>query len=219
LILRLCAVAVSLAALALSGAGCGEPASGVQTANVGAGAPPQPPAKPFPEAESAWGAYRSLRFALTIPLPDEPTWKVDDHSRAELVAAQGSTRSGLVLLEETEPSLMNHKGCEARARARGLVPARTLRTIEDLVTVGPEAFDTRVVVAVESRGPDGPLEGHVFAFGAYVRKCLFVHLSTEVASPGDEAVLSQRLALGRVRTLGGIRMDALGEVPREKPRD
>ena len=207
-------VAPAALGLSLVGAvGCGASDSNVQTANVGR--TPEGPAVRYPDSPSAWEGFHSLRFALTVPLPDAATWKVDDHSRGELVGAQSATHSGLVLMEETEPALMNHKGCEERARARGLVPNRMLRTVEDTVTVGPEAFDTRVVVGVESKGPDGPLVGHVFAYGAYVRKCLFVHLSTEVPSTRDEATLSERLALARVHTLGGIKIDELGEVPRE----
>jgi hypothetical protein len=209
--------ALAAGTLALTALGCAEAGPPVQTANVGRA--PEAPAPAYPESPEAWGAYRSQRFALTIPLPEVSTWKVDDRDRAELVAAQLSTRSGLVLIEETAPSLMNHKTCEERARGRGLVPLRTLRTIEDTVTVGPEAFDTRIVVGVESRGPDGPLVGHVMAFGAYVRKCLFVHLSTEVPSTHDDATLSARLALARVRTIGGIKIDELGDVPRERPRE
>jgi hypothetical protein len=45
-----------------------------------------------------------------------------------------------------------------------------------------------------------------------------VHLATEVGSEEDEATLSQRLALVRVRTLGGIKIDPLGAVPRVEER-
>ncbi|HEY2517842.1 MAG TPA: hypothetical protein VGI39_43530 [Polyangiaceae bacterium] len=215
-LIRVFVATAALGASLVGTLGCGASDSNVQTANVGRAE--EGPALPYPDSPSAWEGFHSLRFALTVPLPDAATWKVDDHSRGELVGAQPRTHSGLVLMEETEPALVNHKGCEERAKARGLVPNRTLRTVEDTVTVGPEAFDTHVVVGVESRGPDGPLVGHVLAYGAYVRKCLFVHLSTEVPSTRDEATLSERLALARVHTLGGIKIDELGEVPRE-PHD
>jgi hypothetical protein len=204
------------AGVALASLGCGGGSADVQTANVARAS--QPPAVAFPEASAQWGAYSSLRFKLRIPLPDLRAWKLDDSSRAELVGVEPATRSRLVVLEETQPALVNHKGCEERARAMGLVPARPMRVIEDAVTVGPEAFDTRIVVAVESRGADGPLVGHVMAFGAYVRKCLFVHVATEVAEARDEATLSQRLALVRLRTIGGLKTSELEDVPREKGR-
>jgi hypothetical protein len=203
-----------MAAMALAAVACGEATPQVQTANVGG--EPAPPAVPYPEAPASWGAYHSLRFGLTVALPDLQAWKIDDHTRADLQAAEPGTRSSLTVREETEHELVNHKLCEERARALGLVSDKPLRLIEDVVTTGPEAFDTRVRVGIESRGPDGPLVGHVVAFGAYVRKCLFFHFSTEVPSTRDDATLSQRLALARVRALGGIKLDELGVVPREK---
>jgi hypothetical protein len=175
------------------------------------------PVLPFPEAEAAWGKLHSLRFHLSVPVPDPASWRADDRSRGELVALEASTKSRLVVAIEPQSSLMNRQRCEARARELGLVPAATLRTVEDTVTVGPEAYDTRVWVALEtSKSENGPIVGHLFAFGAYVRKCLFVHVTSEVPSGRDESVLSQRLALARVRMVGGITMDNFQEVPREK---
>jgi hypothetical protein len=42
-----------------------------------------------------------------------------------------------------------------------------------------------------------------------------LHLTTAVPSERDEETLSQRLAVARVRMLGGIRVDELEAVPRE----
>src|SRR6185312_3297176 len=106
-----------------------------------------------------------------------------------------------------------------RALERGLAPKNldAMRSVEDVVTVGPEAFDTRIRVVVEPPArPDGPIVGHVFAFGAYVRKCLVVHVATSVPSSGAETVLSDRLVMARLRIVGGVRLDELGAVPREK---
>jgi hypothetical protein len=150
---------------------------------------------------------------MTIPLPSPRAWKIDDHSRAEMVAKEASTESKLEVYLEDERTLVNHDMCEERARALGLVPAAPLKTIEDAVIVGPEAYDTRVRVGIEAGGSGQRLVGHVLAFGAYVRKCLLVHLATEVGSEEDEQTLSQRLALVRVRTLGGIKIDPLGVIP------
>jgi hypothetical protein len=199
-------------ALALLCAACGGSTPSVQTANIAPG--PHAPARPYPESPAAWGAYHSVRNRMTIPLPSPGAWKVDDHSRAELVATEPSTRSTLVVLSEVEPHLVNHEMCEERARTLGLVPAATLKTIEDAVTVGPEAYDTRIRVAIQT-GSEGDkrLVGHVFAFGAYVKRCLVIHLATEVDSEDDEQTLSQRLALARVRTVGGIKVDSLVTVP------
>jgi hypothetical protein len=199
-------------------AGCAEAPPKIEAATIGANGGEA--AMPYPEAESAWGKLHSLRFHLQIPVPDPTGWKIDDRSRAELAASQASTKSRLVVSLETEPSLMNRQRCEARARELGLVPD-ALRTVEDTVTIGPEAYDTRVLVAIEApksakNAENEPITGHVFAFGAYVRRCLFVHLATEIPAGRDESILSQRLALARVRLVGGITMDNFQEVPREK---
>jgi hypothetical protein len=216
-LIRRAAVAPWLAfRLAFSGAvGCGGEAPTVQTANISHAV--TPPARPFPEAAEAWGVYRSPRFRMTIPLPETASWKVDDKTHAELVATDASLRSTLTIMTEIEPSLVNHQACEARARTLGLVSDGALQTVEDTLTVGPEAYDTRIRVGVEKGvGPDKRLVGHVFAFGAYVTKCLVFHLATEVSSDEDEETLSQRLAIARVRILGGLKVSELGSVPRGK---
>ena len=195
--------------------GCGAQGPVVQTASIARAQ--EPPARPYPEALEEWGAYRSARFRMTIPLPSLRAWRIDDKSRPELVATEASTHSTLTVLSEIEPSLVNHQLCEARARTLGLVPDGAMQTVEDVVTVGPEAYDTRIHVGVEKGvGPEKRLVGHVFAFGAYVTKCFVLHLATEVRSDGDEQALSQRLAMARIRTLGGIKVEELGTVPRGK---
>ena len=208
--------AVLAGAIAFGAIGCGSATPPVQTASVDRGT--EAPSVPFPESAADWSGVHSGRFAMTIPLPHAGGWAVDDHSRAELVAVDRATKSSLVVLREIEPDLVNHTMCEGRARTLGLVPERATRTIEDVVTTGPEAFDTRVRVAIEARGgASGPLVGHVMAFGAYVRKCLFVHLTTSVTSEADEATLSQRLAMARVKLVAGITIDELDTVPRASP--
>ena len=203
---------IALGALTLLA--CGDAPPRVETAKP---APPGETALPYPEPESAWAKLHSLRFHAGIPVPDPAHWTMDDKSRNELVAVDPSTRSKLVVLFEPQSTLMNRQRCEARARELGLVPTATLRTVEDAVTVGPEAFDTRVWVAIQAaKGESDPIVGHVLAFGAYVKRCLFVHWTTEVQSGRDESVLSQRLALARVRAVGGITLDNFQDVPREK---
>jgi hypothetical protein len=215
LIRRAAVVALGLGIVGLVGGGCGGGEPGVQTANISRTV--VPPARPFPEAAEAWGAYRSVRFRLSIPLPEAPSWKVDDKRHPELLATESSSRSTLTVMTEIEPSLVNHQACEARARTLGLVSDAALQTVEDTITVGPEAYDTRIRVGVEKGvGPDKRLVGHVFAFGAYVTKCLFFHLATGVSSEEDEETLSQRLAVARIRILGGIKVSELGSVPRGK---
>lgn len=198
---------------------CGEaapkPASNVDTSRPGAGV--------FPEDERAWPRFHSTRFRMSVPLPDGKSWKIDDHTRPELFATHAPTRSKLTMYASAEPELMNRARCEARARERGLLPTRDMKPIEDTVTVGPEAYDTRVLVAVDaSSDPKAPLIGHVLLFGAFIRRCLFLHFETAVPtnSSRDEEELSSRLAIAKVRILGGLTLDpprtGEAEVPREK---
>jgi hypothetical protein len=220
--------AARFAVVALAAA-CGSATPGAETARIGRTR--EAPALPYEEAPGQWGTYHSLRFRMSVPLPSRHSWKIDDHSRAELVATDPGTHSKITILSETEPSLVNHQLCEARARALGLAadnvdpaskpaqapPVAHLQPIEDLVTVGPEAYDTRVQVAVERGSGQGKmLVGHVFAFGAYVDKCFVFHLATDVRSEEDEQTLSQRLAVARLRILAGIKVDELGSIARGK---
>lgn len=158
---------------------------------------------------------------MTIPLPDGHAWKIDDHHGAELVAVHPPTDSRLVLVATQEEELMNRHRCSERARARGWFDERALATVEDRVQVGPDAYDSRVWVAVDAT-PRKSLVGHVFLFGAFLRQCLLVHLTTTVPTREDESVLATRLAVGSARIAGGITVDPLrttdnAVVPRDKP--
>lgn len=209
---------------------------------VGCGGPPvtKAPVRPVPDAtnagsaapeygtiEGSWGKFHSKRFQLTVPLPDGHAWKIDDHRSPELVATHEPTRSRLTLVLTQEEDLMNRQRCEERARARGWVPARSLTTVDDQVHVGPDAYDSRVWIAIDASPPssggtgDAAL-GHVYLFGAFLRRCLLVHLSTGVPSSKDEAVLASRLAVAEARIVKAITPDpprTTGDarVPRDKP--
>ena len=155
---------------------------------------------------------------MSIPLPDGRTWIVDDHSQRELIATHALTRSKLVLYAFAEPELMSRQRCEARVREMNLVPTRTLQTVDDQTTIGPDAYDTRIWVALETGGkPGAPLAGHVFMFGGFLRKCLFAHFSSEVDTDRDEPVLSSRLATARMRIVGAVTVEPFDEPPRDRP--
>jgi len=196
-------VLVALGAAGVAGAiaGCGGEAAAPPP--VSAVAAPRGVA--YPVDDASWGRFHSKRFLLSVSLPDGRAWKIDDRSQPWLVAAHEPTSSKLVVLGTQEDELMNRHRCETRARELGWVgPALT--TVEEQVTVGPEAYDSRVWVAIEAaRG--GGLSGHVYLFGAFLRKCLLVHLTTTVASAGEEAVLSDRLAVASARMIRGLRID------------
>ena len=176
----------------------------------------------FPTDDASWGRYHSKRFLLSFPLPDGKAWRIDDHSRPSLFAVHEATSSRVSVLATQEDDLVNRQRCEARARNLGWVTSKTLTTVEDQTTIGPEAYDSRIWVALDAAKPGGALEGHVYLFGAFIRRCLLIHVSTTVPSAKDEDVLSERLALARARIIHGLTIDPPrttddATVPRDKP--
>lgn len=200
--------------------GCGPDAPPASPSPMALGTPKLEPAMPFVDTPATWGAFHSKRHLLTVHLPDGHAWKVDDHARPELYAIHPATRSELTVSLGPAGDLVGRTQCEAIARKKGLLPAVELRTLEDRVTVGPEAYDTRIWVALEVR-PQGQLAAHLFAFGGMIRSCFFFHFRTEVQSLASEEVLTQRLALARTRILDRVDLDPPrvtpdAELPRER---
>jgi hypothetical protein len=157
--------------------------------------------------------FRSARFELSVPFPDGHGWRIDDRHTPMLVATHAATESKLTLGLSTEPQLMNRQRCEAAARERGLVHDDAFQTVADEVIVGPGPYDTHITVSVlPGTAPHRSLSGHVFLFGAYMKKCLFVHFETKERDGEDEAALSARLAVARLQMLGAIKVEAF-DVP------
>ncbi len=165
--------------------------------------PLRPPARSFapPFADAAPSHFFSKRFHATIPFPDGRTWRIDDHSSAELVATHAPTESVLTFVLWREQTPVNRHICESRRPPHNQV---ALRTVEDTVELEP--FDMRVWVPIELDSK-GSLVGHVFAFGAHLRKCFVLHFATRVAGPDDQAALTSRLAAIRLTVVGGLRLD------------
>jgi hypothetical protein len=208
--------------LALVLAACGEPPAAKPTPKNGGAEGPQPRSADYPTDEGSWGKFHSKRFLLSVPLPDGKAWKIDDHSRPALFAVHDATSSKLWLTITQEDELTNRQKCEQKARDLGWVPSSPLTTVEEHVATGPDAYDSRIWVALDAGRKGGSLEGHVFLFGGFLRKCLLIHLATRVPSPAEEEVLSSRLALVRARMLNGIVLDPPrvtddAAVPRDKP--
>jgi hypothetical protein len=171
----------------------------------------------FDEASAAapLPRYRSKRLALSLPLPDGRSWRIDDHSRPELVATHAPTRSKVVVAVLRASENVGRSQCEEMARAAHVVPGDALQTLDDETTVTQGAFDTRVRVALRTgSGPREGIVGHVMAFGGFLRKCYVFDFSTEIDGAADEPALSERLAFARTRILGGLELDPLERVPR-----
>jgi hypothetical protein len=180
-------------------------------------APAKPVAVSFPDDTRPLPRFHSRRLSLFLPLPDGHTWRIDDHSRPELVATHEPTRSKVLVAVFHTDGLVGRTQCEALARERKLVPASELHPLEDQTGITQQTFDTRTLVAIDpGSGPDQPLVGHVMAFGGFLRKCFVFDFSTEVDGASDEPILSARLAYARARVLGGLELDPLGTVEREK---
>jgi len=201
---------VSLASCAL--AACGAPA------RPAAAGQPVSQAPSFPDDDRPLLRYRSHRLALSLPLPDGRAWRIDDHSRPEVVATHAATRSRLVVAVFSANQLVGRTQCEDLARARKLVPEDdgAAHTVEDEAAITQGTFDTRIEVTLQpGSGPDRSLGGRVMAFGGFLRKCFAFVYSTDVDAIADEAVLSSRLAFVRARILGGLELEPFDAVPRD----
>jgi len=191
---------------------------------------PVVPADPF--AAGPAKAFRSERFHFGLQLPDGAGWRVDDHSRPFLLAIHGQTQTQLSAEIATQPELVNRARCRDKAQELGYWPKVPLTTVDEAVLTEPTGWDTLAVVAFEntkgasaksaSTPPTGPLVGHVLLVAAQVRRCLFVHARTQVASEADEPVLSSRLASLRVKLIAGLspdvaRTDGAVTLPKDRP--
>jgi hypothetical protein len=187
--------------------------------------PPPPAALAFVEEPGRWGAYHSGRHELLLPLPEGKAWRIDDHGAPELRATHAATGSHVAVVFRLEDEPMSRLKCESRAAEQRFAPKVALGVVEDSegeLVLGRETLDAHVLVGVEHAavapdgGAPGPLVGHVIAYASLLRRCLWFHFETRVPA-GAEEVLSGRLALARGKILGGVRLDAFGEVRRERP--
>ncbi len=182
---------------------------------------PQKPIDPPTEASTdladpsaKWARFVSTRFGVSMPLPDGKSWKIDDHSRAVLTATHDTTRSSITLRTWTDDELQSRQRCEVRARLDRIFPDAELETVADDHVAEPPSYDTRLWIAIEPRA--GAVIGHVIAIGGFVRRCIFFHFQTEVAS-GQEQLLSTRLALVRARVWQDIELGSINSIPKERP--
>ncbi len=196
-----------LIALAIAAIGCG----GATTTNT----PALPPVPKTTLDDAGWGKFHSVRHAIMLPLPDGHSWKIDDHTRPELVAvhAASGTRVTLRLVQDAG-ELTNRQKCEQKAMEAKFVKDLRVSVVEDQEGIDKDGWDAHVLVAVEKTPAE--LVGHVLSFSSSIRKCLWFHFETH-AKDGSEEELSDRLALARTKVLGELSLDSFGLVQRQHP--
>jgi hypothetical protein len=189
-----------------------------QAAPASASPPTSPEAVAFPEDPAPLPRYHSARLALSIPLPRGREWKIDDHSRPELVLRHDPTHSTIVAAILRADELVGRTQCEGLAREARLLPHEELQPLEDEIAITQGNYDTRIRVGVAPGArPDSPIVGYVVAIGGFLRKCFVFSFATEVDRAAEAPVLSSRLAFARARILGGMELDAFASVPRDLP--
>ncbi len=194
------ALALSLA-LAAGGCGGGAPAPR---------APSPAPAPGPPEAAgweaSPWGRFRSLRFDVSLALPDGHAWRIDDRRTPWLVAEHAATSSRLRLRAFRDDEPRNWSKCEARARELDPGLPALERVVEERSAGLLAGWDARAW-AMTRPAADGALEGHYLFVAANVRKCLVAHFATRASGRAAGAVVGARLGDVAERVLGALRVD------------
>jgi len=157
--------------------------------------------------------FHSTRFDVSLPLPDGKAWRIDDHHAPVLRATHAPTQSLVELAVWHEDELVNRAKCEARAHEKGLAPEPAGDEVSAEVVAFPAGWDTGVWIGADHDAKE--ITGQIFAFGAFVHKCLYFRFVTK--APLNEAdAISGRLAFARLRIFGGLELDTF-DVPRQQP--
>ena len=105
---------------------------------VGCTASAAPPVTPVVEKPAAIAfaddlkplpRYHSKRLALSLPLPDGAAWRIDDHTRPELVATHAPTHSKVVVAVMHTDALVGRTECEKLAHELKLCLLYTSRCV------------------------------------------------------------------------------------------
>ncbi len=163
--------------------------------------------------------FHSTRFGVSVPLPDGPRWRIDDHKTPVMRATHeasppesGNSRSVVELAVWREEELVNRAKCEKRAYEKGLAKEPAGEEISSELVGAPTGFDTGVWIGADH--DDKMVTGQLVAFGAFIHKCLYFRFETK-AELKDAAIVSDRLAFARLRIFGGLTLDTM-DVPKEE---
>lgn len=197
---RLGGLALTLSLASACGGSDGRP--GPRTPSPAAPGPPSPAGW----EGGSWGRFRSLRFDLSLTLPDGTAWRIDDRRTSWLVAEHAPTESRLRLRVFRDDEPRNWQKCEARARELDPSLPPLERVVEERAEGLLSGWDARAWAMIRP-GPGGVVEGHYLMVAANIRKCLVAHYATRASGPSAAAVLGARLGDVAERVLGGLRVD------------
>lgn len=164
--------------------------------------------------------YDSVVHGLSMPLPEDSGWVIDDVKDGWLTAKHVAASTEIVVRMISTDGLANRARCERRARDLRPLPAREGATIVEKRRVDlPDGFDTILEVGLSAVSPGQPIEGFLLAIGGWAKKCFVFALVTRAKGTQAEAMVGDRLALFVERSFLKLRLtsDLTPLVPREKP--
>lgn len=182
-------------------------------------------AAPVQAAGATWATgrfalYDSVAHGLSMPLPVDPGWTIEDAKDTWLVATHAASSTQIVARFLGTDGLANRARCERRARDLRPLPEREGATIVDKRRVDlPDGFDTILEVGLLPTNPGQPIAGFLLAVGGWAKRCFVYALVTRASGVGAEAAVGDRLALFVERSFLHLRFpsDLTPLVPREKP--
>jgi hypothetical protein len=150
-------------------------------------------------SDVAWGSAVSLRYSLTIALPQRDTWEVDDQHAGFWTARHRGSHSELSTRTWRSSRLGTNDDC--RRQLRLWLPnapdpeAQPESVIEKRDIDAPAGYRTELSIGVRRRPPGSELEGFAVAVGHTVGECYAAIFTTRAGGKNAEATVGERLAL------------------------
>jgi hypothetical protein len=165
---------------------------------------------------TAFKTFSSARFNLSLALPDNQAFKIEDQKTSWFVAEHTPTGSSVLVRSWREYELMNRVSCEERARLHKDLPGRERGTVIDDRRIDiPSQHDTMVEVRLREQTESPRYVGTVLAFGGWARHCFaFVFATTN----DDKKIVIARLSTIVHGTLEHMKFDD-PLVPQRAPPD
>ncbi|MFO0660964.1 MAG: hypothetical protein U0165_14200 [Polyangiaceae bacterium] len=158
-----------------------------------------------------WATFRSKRFGVVLPLPDGPSWKIDDHNTPWLTATHEPTKSSIKLRILLGDEPFTSQRCEDRIRQiEPTLPSRSNKDAVDLGAVdGLSEWDATAFAVIAPHPADkSKTLARYLLTAAHVRKCMVIYVSTEASGPTAGAVLGDRLGDVAQGIVARLKLDA-----------